>query len=71
MEKVRINFLIIQRIIPTSNQTQIDKLQPALNDKPTYWRLTIPTSDASQSEELVVSMQGVITNKDLPPVLEK
>ena len=50
---------------------QVDKLKPVLNEKPTYWRLTIPTSEATQSEELVLSMQGVIVNKDLPPVLKK
>jgi hypothetical protein len=63
--------LLSQRTVLTLNQAEIDKLQPVLNDKPTYWWLTIPTSDAGQSEELVLSMQGVITNKDLPPVLHK
>ena len=47
---------------------QVDKLKPVLNEKPMYWRLTVPTSE---SEELVLSMQGVIVNKDLPPVLKK
>ncbi|KIM72038.1 hypothetical protein PILCRDRAFT_82231 [Piloderma croceum F 1598] len=50
---------------------QFDKLKPTLNEKPTYWRLTVPTSEVTQSEELVLSMQGVIVNKDLPPILIK
>ncbi|KIM78969.1 hypothetical protein PILCRDRAFT_74910, partial [Piloderma croceum F 1598] len=38
-------------------------------EKPTYWRLTIPATDKTETEELVLSMQGVIVNKDLPPIL--
>ena len=50
---------------------QVDKLEPVLNDQPKYWRLTVPTSEVTQSEELVLSMQGVIVSKDLPPMLKK
>jgi hypothetical protein len=57
----------VQRMV----QAQIDNLKPVLNEKPTYWRLVIPTTEASQSEELVLSMQGVITSKDLPPMLKR
>jgi hypothetical protein len=46
-------------------------LRPVLNEKPTYWRLTIPQSEASEINELVWSIQGVIVNKDLPPVLNR
>jgi hypothetical protein len=55
----------------TARLKQIDKLKPVLNEKPTYWRLTIPSMDETQKEELVLSMQGVILNKDLPPVLKR
>jgi hypothetical protein len=55
----------------TTRSKQIDKLKPILNKKPTYRRLTIPTTDETQKEELVLSMQGVILNKDLPPVLKR
>jgi hypothetical protein len=70
VEKVRID-LRRQKAILTLKQTEIDKLNPVLNNKPTYWRLTVPTSNTDKSEELVLSMQGVITNKDLPPILQK
>jgi hypothetical protein len=61
----------IQRVVLTPSQARIDNLKPVLNEKPTYWRLVIPTTEASQSEELVLSMQGVITSKDLPPVVKR
>jgi hypothetical protein len=70
IENVRLKFRI-QRTSLTLSQAQIEKFKPVLNEKPTYWRLTIPISEAAQSEELVLSMQGVITSKDLPPVLKK
>ncbi|KIM77374.1 hypothetical protein PILCRDRAFT_12015 [Piloderma croceum F 1598] len=54
-----------------TNFIDFDKLKPILNEKPTYWRLTVPTSESTQIEELVLSMQGVIVNKDLPPILIK
>ena len=50
---------------------QIDTFIPVPNKKPTNWRLVIPGSDVAQVEELVLSIQGVITSKDLPPVLKK
>lgn len=50
---------------------QDNDIKPVLNEKPTYWRLTIPGSDTSESEELVWTIQGVIVNKDLPPVLNR
>jgi hypothetical protein len=60
-------------LVPITNTDnfQFDKLKPILNEKPTYWRLTVPTSESTQIEELVLSMQGVIVNKDLPPILIK
>jgi hypothetical protein len=70
IEKVRIKFLE-QKTIFILSQAQLDKLRPVLNEKPTYWRLVIPNAESDQSEELVLSMQGVITNKELPPVLNK
>ena len=54
-----------------TDNLQFDNLKPVLNEKPTYWRLTVPTSEVTQTEELVLSMQGVIVNKDLPPMLMK
>jgi hypothetical protein len=33
--------------------------------------MVIPGSDATAAEELVLSIQGVIVSKDLPPVLKK
>jgi hypothetical protein len=50
--------------------TQINMLKPVLSEKPAYWRLTIPATDKTETEELVLSMQGVIVNKDLPPILK-
>ncbi|KIM71254.1 hypothetical protein PILCRDRAFT_17230 [Piloderma croceum F 1598] len=47
---------------------QVNKLKPVLSEKPAYWRLTIPATDQTETEELVLSMQGVIVNKDLPPI---
>jgi hypothetical protein len=54
-----------------TDNLQFDNLKPVPNEKPTYWRLTVPTSEVTQTEELVLSMQGVIVNKDLPPMLTK
>ena len=54
-----------------SGTIQDNILRPVLNEKPTYWRLTIPQSEASEINELVWSIQGVIVNKDLPPVLNR
>ena len=68
IEKVRIKFLK-QKTILILSQARLDKLRLILNEKPTYWRLVIPNSDSDQSEELVLSMQRVIMNKDLPSVL--
>jgi hypothetical protein len=45
--------------------------KPILNESPTYWRLVVPGSDATQVDELVLTLQGVIASKDLPPVLKK
>ncbi|KIM79400.1 hypothetical protein PILCRDRAFT_10521 [Piloderma croceum F 1598] len=53
-----------------SNFKDINTLKPVLSEKPTYWRLTIPAADKTETEELVLSMQGVIVNKDLPPILK-
>ena len=61
----------IQRLGLTPQLIQIDQIVPMLNEKPNCWRLTIPTSDMTQSEELVMSMQGVIVGKDLPPLLKR
>ena len=46
----------IQRLGLTPQLIQIDQIVPTLNEKPNCWRLTIPTSDTTQSEELVMSM---------------
>ena len=54
-----------------TDNLQFDNLKPVLNKKPAYWRLTVPTSEVTQTEELVLSMQGVIVNKDRPPMLTK
>jgi hypothetical protein len=43
---------------------------PVLNEKPKFWRF-IQNSGGTQQEELVLRMQGVITQKDLPPLLKR
>jgi hypothetical protein len=36
---------------------------------PKRWRLTLPITAATEEiEEVVLRVQGIITNKDLPPV---
>lgn len=42
------------------------------NECPKYWRFVVSTSDiAADQEELVLSIQGVIVQKDLPPVIKR
>ena len=50
---------------------KIENLVPVLNHKPMIWRLTIPSSGDLQNQELVLSIQGVIAAKDLPPITNR
>jgi hypothetical protein len=68
-KEVRINLIERTELILATIQDDI--LRPILNEKPTYWRLTIPGLESYESEELVWSIQGVIANKDLPPILNR
>jgi hypothetical protein len=36
---------------------------------PKSWRLTQGSVNSNEYEELVLSIQGIITNKNLPPVI--
>ena len=69
----RCTYICIQRpeLIECLHWIQIDMFKPILNESPTYWRLVVPGSDATQVDELVLTLQGVIASKDLPPVLKK
>jgi hypothetical protein len=39
-------------------------------ERPKRWIIVAPNVNPEQSEELVLTMQGIITHKMLPPFLE-
>jgi hypothetical protein len=41
---------------------------PVLNTNPPGWIFTVPDERGLEHEELVVRLQGVIAQKELPPV---
>jgi hypothetical protein len=50
-------------------QESIDQLCVTPMMFPKRWRLTLPiTADTKEIEEVILRIQGIITNKDLPPV---
>jgi hypothetical protein len=49
--------------------TQVNIVKPVFNTSPPGWVLTIAKEDQPESEELVVRLQGVIAQLELPPVI--
>lgn len=47
---------------------QVDVVKPVFNNSPPGWILTVAKYDNPESEELVVRLQGVIVQSELPPV---
>ena len=47
---------------------QMDHIKPVYNTNPPGWILTIPSERDLEPEEFVVRFQGVIMQKELPPV---
>ena len=47
---------------------QMDHINPIYNTNPQGWILTVPGEHDSEPEEFVVRLQGVIVQKELPPV---
>lgn len=43
---------------------------PLYIDKHKYWKLAQPIDDAGMQEEVVLQLQGIICQKDLPPIWE-
>lgn len=50
---------------------QIADLGLVMSESPKCWRFIVPNEDASENEELVLSLQGIISHKDLPPILRR
>jgi hypothetical protein len=47
----------------------MDHIIPVLNTNPPGWIFTIPSEHDLEQEEFVVRFQGVIAQKELPPVI--
>ena len=47
---------------------QMDNIIPVFNSNPPGWILTVPGARNSEHEEFVIKLQGVITQKELPPI---
>jgi hypothetical protein len=48
---------------------QMDHIKPVFNTNPPGWILTIPGECDLEHEEFVVRLQGVIVQKEFPPVM--
>jgi hypothetical protein len=52
---------------PHITVTQIDLFKPTYSEQPKCWKFTTSTTDVAEQEEIVLSVQGIITHMDLPP----
>jgi hypothetical protein len=50
---------------------KMDHVKPVFNTNPPGWILTIPGESDLEYEEFVIRLQGVIVQKELPPITER
>ena len=55
----------------TCTNMQFDALKPVFDNIPRCWRFITSNGDSAEQEELVLSVQGIITQMDLPPVTRR
>ena len=60
------NILIVFSIL-----FQLDGVHVTSADHSRIFKLATTCANASESEELVFSIQGIITQRDLPPIIER
>jgi hypothetical protein len=53
------------------NHTQIDLFKPTYSEQPKCWKFITSTTDVAEPEEIVLSVQGIITHMDLPPFMKR
>jgi len=49
----------------------MDHVKPVFNTNPPGWILTIPGESDLEYEEFIIRLQGVIVQKELPPITER
>ena len=61
---------VMRKLPPSQGQISVTMV-----DKPKIWRLTrevkSTAGEGEEKDEVVVRLQGVISNKDLPPITNK
>jgi hypothetical protein len=82
MDQDRLNFVYTKRSDLSeykSDDTNVHNSQPdgasaiaapLFVDKHKYWKLAQPIDDTGMQEEVVLRLQGIICQKDLPPIQE-
>ena len=54
-----------------SRSLQIELLKPTYSEQPKSWKFIVPNTDVTEQEEVVLSVQGIITHTDLPPFTKR